>query len=192
VTHDDATHDDPGARRIDRRRILTGGGLVAGGAILGGAVQAGSAGAQIVGATYLPVGPARVFDSRSPGGGPVLRGQTVGLTTNLQLQTPVPFGVTLNVAVTNTTGKGWLAVYPSDVTFGGTSSLNWFGDAQDIANSAFVGVAPDGVVLISAGGTLGSGADFVVDITGVSAPIDGGGATASSYRAALTAPWSRA
>jgi hypothetical protein len=194
VHHDDMTHDDAGQRRYDRRRILTGGGLVAGGAIVGGVVQAGSAAAQTsTPGLYLPVGPVRVFDSRSPGaGGPIGRGQTVGLQTSFQTLDPVPFGVTLNVTVTNTVGKGWLALYPSDVSFGGTSTLNWFGDAQDLANNAFVGVASNGIIMIAAGGTLGAQADFVIDLTGVSAAVDAGTASASGYRDALTAPWSLA
>jgi hypothetical protein len=173
---------------------LASGGALAGGAVLGATTHVAAAGAQVnaqtVDNSYVTVGPARVFDTRG-GNGPIHYGDTIQLATNFNTLVPVPIGVTLNVTVTLTVGKGWIALYPSDVTFGGTSNVNWFGDSQDIANNAFVGVAPDGVIQISAGGILGSQADFAIDIMGASVPLDSATAVASGLTKSLTAPWSR-
>jgi hypothetical protein len=176
------------SRGVLRRRFLVSGGALAGGAVVAAASQAAPAAAQTVDNSYVPVGPARVFDTRG-GSGPIVYGETFQLATSFNTLVPVPIGVTLNITVTQTVGKGWLALYPSNVTFGGTSNVNWSSDSQDIANNAFVGVAPDGVILISAGGIVGAQADFAIDIMAASVPVDSSTAAASGLTKSLTTPW---
>src|SRR6185312_4037626 len=122
------------------------GGLVAGGAALGAALTMSPAGAQeatAVDYTYIPVPPTRVYDSRG-GLGPLQKGVTRTLFTGLHAASPPPIAVTINLTVTLTHQKGWIAVYPGDEPFDGTSSINWFGDFQDLANNAFVGIPDSG------------------------------------------------
>src|SRR6476646_4971333 len=140
-----ATSGDGDDARVERRTFLTRGGLVAGGAALGAALTLSPAGAQVTGVqfTYFPIPPTRVYDSRDPGKGGALRtgfGRT--LFTTLHTVDPAPIAITINLTVTLTHQKGWLAAYPGDADFDGTSSINWFGDFQDLANNAYVGVPP--------------------------------------------------
>jgi len=186
---------------VARRSFLRRGAVVGGAAALGAGLHATAAAAQVsaqaVDYVYLPIGPARVYDSRN-GSGPLFLGQTRQLLTGLQDADPPPIAVTVNLTVTQTAGKGWLAIYPGDVAFGGTSSINWFGDQQDLANNAFVGVPDDGAVDVSAGGTGGSGTQFVIDLIGASVGVDFSSpplASATAVRdalASLRAPWSEA
>jgi hypothetical protein len=143
--------------------------------------------AQAVDYTYIPVGPARNYDSRNPGSlGPLPAGATRMITTNLQNADPRPLAITINLTVTQTVGAGWLAVYPDDVTFGGTSSINWFGSNQDLANNALVGIPDNGVIRITAGGVAGARAQFIIDTIGASLPIDFGAVSASEARTNLS------
>jgi hypothetical protein len=190
-----ANPGDADDARVERRAFLTRGGLVAGGAALGAALTMSPAGAQVSGVqfTYFPVGPARVYDSRNPGkGGPLLNGATRPLFTGLQKADPRPIAITVNLTVTLKRQKGWIAAYPNDEAFSGTSSINWFGDFQDLANNAFVAIPDDGVVNFRCGGLPGAQADFVVDFIGASAPIDFGAAAVADALAQYSNPWTEA
>jgi hypothetical protein len=182
--------------RLERRAFLTRGGLVAGGAALGAALTVAPAGAQVTGVdfTYFPIAPARVYDSRQNLGA-LQNGGTRTLFTGLHTVDPPPIAITVNLTVTLTRQKGWIAVFPGDEAFAGTSSINWFGDLQDLANNAFVGI-PDssssnpGALNFTCGGLPGAEAQFIVDLIGASAPIDYGTAAVADAIAAYRVPWS--
>ena len=99
--------------------------------------------------------------------------------------------------MTLTRQKGWIAAFPGDATFNGTSSINWFGDFQDLANNAFIGIPPagdahEGELVFACGGVAGAEAQFIVDIIGASAPVDYGPAAVAAAADAYRAPWSDA
>ena len=187
---------------VERRAFLRRGGLVAGGAALGTAMAASSAGAQVsaqaVDFVYIPVGPTRTYDSRNPGaGGPLGLGGVRTLFTGLQTVDPPPLAITINLTVTATVGAGWLAVFPGNISFPGTSSINWFGPNQDLANNAFVeipldGDANDGTIKVAAGGIAGSRAQFIIDFIGASVGIDFSAVAASDARAQVRSTLSQA
>jgi hypothetical protein len=180
-----------GNGEVERRSFLTRGGLVAGGAALGAALAMSPAGAQqaaVIDYVYVPIGPGRVYDSRLASG-PLFNGGTRTLLTNLDTVDPRPLAITVNITVTLTRQKGWLALYPGDVTFSGTSSINWFGDFQDLANNGFVAIPDGGAIKFTCGGIAGAQADFIVDLIGATVPIDFATASANGALAALQAPW---
>jgi len=186
--------------RLERRAFLTRGGLVAGGAALGAALTMGPAGAQVTGVqfTYFPIPPTRVYDSRNDVFGPLQVGDELTLSTNLHTVDPAPIAITVNLTVTLTRQKGWIACFPANATFGGTSSINWFGDFQDLANNAFVEIpndaapATDGKVKFVGGGLPGAEAHIIIDLIGASAPIDYGSAAVADAVATYRTPWAAA
>jgi hypothetical protein len=185
--------------RLERRAFLTRGGLVAGGAALGAALTMSPVGAQeatVVDYTYVPVPPTRVYDSRG-GLGALKNGVVRTLFTTLHTVDPPPLAITINLTVTLTRQKGWIAAYPGDDTFSGTSSINWFGDFQDLANNAYIGVPPagdpnEGELNFLCGGLPGAEAQFIVDLIGVTAPIDFSSASVTDAIAPYRTPWTDA
>ena len=110
-------------------------------------------------AAFVPVEPYRVYDSRD-GDGPLVAGgsRLVG--------TEVPAGavaVAYNLTATGMVGSGFLAVSPGDVAAGGTSTLNYTGVGQTVANAFVSGVDESGQLMVSA---AGSSTQFVVDVVG--------------------------
>lgn len=117
---------------------------------------------------YLPIPPFRWFDSRHEGI-KVTTGEEWKLTATPHAN---DLAYAFNVTVTSTVGKGWLAVYPGDATFDGTSSINWFGNDQDLANNAYTGFEPsDSGVHIRCGGG-GTRTHFILDLTAILVLID--------------------
>ncbi len=176
---------------VQRRTFLTRGGLVAGGAALGAALTISPAGAQVAQAidyVYFPVTPFRLYDSRQATG-PIFNGGTRTLVGNFNEVNPPPIAITVNLTVTLTRQKGWLAIYPGDEAFPGTSSINWFGDFQDLANNAYVGINDASTLKITCGGISGAQADFVIDLIGATAGIDFGAAAVADAAEAYRTPW---
>ena len=131
-------------------------------------------GATTAGALHA-ISPVRAFDSRWTGNTRLSNGLnkvvSVADAHNLAggVTTPdiVPAGATAiayNVTVTRTTGQGFLSVNPGDATAVTSSSINWFGESQDIANGLIV--ALDGSRQIKVFGGGGGSTDFVIDVTG--------------------------
>jgi hypothetical protein len=127
----------------------------------------------------LPV-PLRVYDSRTgtgpaaSGEGPMVGNQertldlTVGyIGASTDLIDAVPLSATaaaMNVTVVNTVGAGFLAVYAAGLEYPGTSTINWSGPDQIVANFAIAATSLAGAITVHAGG---SGAtNVVVDVTG--------------------------
>ena len=117
---------------------------------------------------FMPVDPqVRKLDTRLPGPltGKFLAGQTRTLALTPQLP-PGAAAALLNVTVTNTVAGGFLTLFPTGTTNPGTSSINWFGSGQTLANNATVAVSGVGQVNIYCGGTGGPQADVIVDLLG--------------------------
>src|SRR5262245_38809818 len=109
---------------VARRSFLRRGAIVGGAAALGAGLHATAAAAQVSAQAgqpvYVAIPPTRVYDSRNASGFLGL-----GETRTLAPPTPpdpFPYALTINLTVTQTAGKGWLAAYPGDQPFGGTSS----------------------------------------------------------------------
>jgi hypothetical protein len=179
-----------GSASIARRAFLRRGGLVAGGAGLAAALHTGTAEAQVsaqaIDFTYLPVGPTRVYDSRQ-GGGPLYNGQERILYTGYETLVPPPLAITVNLTVTQTNEAGFLALFPGDISFPGTSSINWFGNNQDTANNAFVFIPNDGTVVLRCGGTGGARTQILIDWIAASVPISYISRSATDTRGAVSA-----
>jgi len=148
----------------DRRRLLRGGALAATAATAGvaaAALGASPAGAEPFVPVFVPFDPDRVYDSRVAGGR-ISSGQTRTIFTN---PFPDEMAFLFNLTVTQTVGAGWLAVYPGNRSFTGTSNINWFGSNQDLASSVYTAFDPaDGAIRVRCGG--GQSTHFVIDLMG--------------------------
>jgi spore germination protein YaaH len=130
------------------------------------------------GATFVPLEPARILDSRFGNGllGPF--SSHVPRTFDVSGRGGVPgdvVAVTANVTITGQTSAGYLAVGPAVDASPETSILNApRGDNR--ANGVTVPLAPDGTLRAVWIGAGGSKVDVIVDVTGYFA-ADGRGAT---------------
>lgn len=118
----------------------------------------------IAGGTYNPLSPHRIIDTR--GGMPVHRLGS-GATLNFQVagNGGVPAtglsAVVLNVSVTNTTGTGYLTVYPTGAPRPTVSSLNWT-SGRTVPNLVQTGVGVNGGLSFF----VSAAADLIVDVEG--------------------------
>lgn len=106
----------------------------------------------------------RVLDTRT-GGGPVAPG------TPLVVDVAAPEGavaVAYNVTVTGTTGSGYAVVYPSGDEMPDSSTINWTGRNQTLANSFVSGVSDTGEVAIE---VVGTAAQVILDVQGYYLPL---------------------
>ncbi|WP_441245725.1 S53 family peptidase [Kitasatospora sp. McL0602] len=117
-------------------------------------------------ATYVPVSPQRILDTRDGSG----RGR-VAAQTSIDLRVGGRAGVpgsgvtavVLNATVTDTAGAGYLTAYPAATPRPLSSNLNWAPGAV-VPNLVTVPVSADGTVALF-NGSWGA-ADFVADIAG--------------------------
>ena len=58
----------------------------------------------------------------------------------------------------------------ADISWPGTSSVNWFGAGQELANNAFVRIPDSGLITVRCGGQ--GPTQFVIDIIGASGLVD--------------------
>ena len=75
--------------------------------------------------------------------------------------------VTYNLTVTETSGSGFLAVFPADVAWPGNASINWTGSNQTVGNGGTVAIGfLDGPaqMRVAMGGT--GSTHYIIDITG--------------------------
>ncbi|MGH9125213.1 MAG: hypothetical protein ACRDZ8_10875 [Acidimicrobiales bacterium] len=128
------------------------------------------------GAQYFPVPPERICDTRAQGpgvaanpcndAGPGTLGPVGSNSDSRDFTESTPSaGLALNVTVTNTTGGGYLTVYPdSETTPPNASDLNWTAGTT-IANLAVtaVGSMKNGFIMFN--GSTGN-VDVVVDMVG--------------------------
>ena len=157
------SNEDSTARR---KFLLKSGATAAAAATAATTIAAQPAGAAPLSPIYLPVGPFRTYDSRKSDG-KISAGQTRTLTGGNQ---PGDLAHVFNLTVTKTTGSGYLAVFPADETWGGTSSINWTGPNQTRANNAITGIRSDGGINIYCGG--GGSAEFILDLMAVVTIVD--------------------
>ena len=120
-----------------RRHLLTG--AAVGGVALIATVAAAGPAAAAAGEPYLDLGgevPRRVFDSRATdaahGGGRIHGGQTRTISVDIE---PGPINpgifVAMTLTIVNTTGSGYLSVYPAYLTSRPeVASINWSGPNQ--------------------------------------------------------------
>jgi hypothetical protein len=108
---------------------------------------------------------ARKLDTRDPGPltGKIVTGQTKTLALTPELIVGAKSAL-VNLTITNTEGSGFLGLFPSGTSWPGTSSINWSGPNQIVANSATVAVSPGGSLDIFCGG--GGRTHVVVDLLG--------------------------
>jgi len=134
-----------------------------------------SIGATTSAGSLYPIVPTRAYDSRWPGNGPLPAGASklisvadghdlAGVTTGVDVVPKGATAIAYNITVTDTVGAGFLSVNPGSATTFASSSINWFGDNQDIANGLIVGLDDEREVIVFCGG--GGTTDFVIDITG--------------------------
>lgn len=119
------------------------------------------------GATFVPVAPGRLVDSRTGLGftGPLGTGSAAKVAVSgLVSVDPVSVAVVGNLTVTGQTSGGWLAAAPAQTT--STSTLNF--PAGDVRANGFVSVfGPSGSLTVTyGGGTQGAKTQFVVDVMG--------------------------
>ena len=181
--------DTQGQEHESRRSFLRRGGLVAAGGVAATAattvLAASPAGAGTISSVpaYLPVGPDRVYDSRQASG-KLFPNQQRNLQTGI-LPEDLVLGITVNLTLTQTEGAGgFLSMFPGDIDWPGTSSVNWFDPSQDLSNNAFVRIPDSGLITVRCGGT--GPTQFVIDIIGVSALVDASGLAAVQDLSAST------
>ncbi len=124
------------------------------------------------GNVFVPVDPVRAYDSRNAQG-ILMTGQSRTVDLAAQTGGTLPDGVTAvayNLTSTDGVGQGYLTVAPASVVVAPvTSTINWWGPGQVIANGIDVKVDPAKKVNVFAGGPGGS--QFVIDIVGYFAPL---------------------
>lgn len=121
------------------------------------------------------IDPVRVFDSRWTGNTRLTTGASKVVSVAdghdsagvINAVNSVPVGATAiayNLTVTETTGAGFLSVTPGSATGFVSSSINWSGDGQNLANGLIV--ALDGLrqIKVFCGG--GGSTHYIVDVTG--------------------------
>ncbi|GIF53272.1 hypothetical protein DFJ67_1772 [Asanoa ferruginea] len=134
----------------------------------------------VLGASFTPVPPQRVLDTRSglgaPSGAPLEPGADLHLSVPASMRTAA--AVVLNVTVTQPTANGYLKVYPDDDSQPTTSSINFLAK-QTVANLVTVRNGPNGLYLSNASaGTT----HVVADIAGYYANTGSGLTSASPVR----------
>jgi len=118
------------------------------------------------GATFVPLAPGRVVDSRTGQGfkGPLRTGGNAPFAVSGQVSVrPIAVAVVGNLTVTGQTSAGWLAAAPGPAT--STSTLN-FPVGDNRANGFVSLLGPGGTLTVTYAGSRGSATQVVVDILG--------------------------
>jgi len=125
--------------------------------------------------SFHAIVPIRAFDSRWAGNARLSGGSDIvvsvadahdldGVVVTGDVVPPGATAIAYNITVTRTVGTGYLSVNPGSAAAATSSSINWFGDNQDIANGLIVGLDAHRQVRIFAGG--GGSTHYIVDVTG--------------------------
>jgi hypothetical protein len=121
-----------------------------------------------VGATWTPLGPTRILDTRIAGSGGAFRSQA---PRSIQIAgvngvPPNAVAVTANLTAANETTGGYLAVTRDPTAAPSTSTLNFpTGDIR--ANNLTTPLAADGTVsVVFVGAAAGATTDVILDLTG--------------------------
>ncbi len=130
--------------------------------------------------------PIRVYDSRTGtgsaanGDGPLAFGTTRTISLTQGYLTPsattkvgaVPAGATsatVTVTIDGTTASGFLTLFAGNASQPASSSINWFGTGQILANMNIVALAADGTIKVTAGGP--GSAQVILDVLGYYSPL---------------------
>ena len=120
-----------------------------------------------VGAGFQALVPTRVLDTReaADGGPPLVDGvvRSVDVLGRLGLPAGAWGSVAVNLTVTEPAGSGWVRAWPSGGAQPTTSNVN-FTPGVTVANSAVLGLGPDGRILLRG---FGGPVHVVVDVTGL-------------------------
>lgn len=142
------------------------------------AVQAAAAGQP---SAFVPIASYRAYDSRldadESGKIFVQEQRFVDVAVDLDGVERIPdeaTAVSFNVTVTETEGAGFVQVSPPGNEFGDTSTVNWTGPAQTVANGGdalmYEGPIFENNVVFHVDGD-GAGAHVIIDITGYYVPL---------------------
>ncbi len=138
--------------------------------------------AVLTGATYHPLAPTRMVDTRNGTGLSGALSSRVARSFQVTGGTSgVPAGataVTGNLTVTQQTDLGYFYIGPNKADNPGSSTLN-FPKADDRANAVTVALGPGGVLWVTYASTPGSTAQVIFDVTGFFTPD----MTGSTYHA---------
>ena len=118
------------------------------------------------GAAVLQPANSRIYDGAAP--------MAPGASMKVGIDAPAGVAVTaaaIDVTVTNTQGPGFLTVAQDRDS--NTSSLNWTGADQTVANALLTGLAPDGTFTVTNNGV--TPARVVIDLAGVFVSVDAAG-----------------
>ena len=119
------------------------------------------------GSVFVPIDPARAYDSRSAGQTALPVGSSRQVSVAAGGKVPAnATGVAYNLTETDTAGAGFLSVAPGGQSKPAVSTINWNGN-QTMANSTTVGVT-NGAISVFAGGS--GSAHFIVDVVGYFVP----------------------
>ena len=162
---------DPSQLSTPKTRVLSDGGLVEASPIDD---AAGIPEAISGGFVYVPINPYRTMDTRIVGGDPLAGGNAEYFTvlTDMDDVQRIPVeavAVTYNLTVAQTVGSGYIAIYPADIDWPGTSAINWSTSGVAIANGGTIALG-DFQETVGAVEILlnppGSSAHYILDITG--------------------------
>lgn len=132
---------------------------------------------------FVPISSYRSYDSRL---GPDESGKIfleeqrfVDVALDLDGNERIPdeaTAVAFNVTVTQTEGAGYVQISPPGTEFGETSTVNWTGPDQTVANGGTVllyeGDIFENNLVFHLDGIGGAGAHVIIDITGYYVPIN--------------------
>ena len=123
---------------------------------------------------FTSLSPDRLLDTRAGTGtggkiAKVAAGHSIPLTIADADSGDLPVSgiaaVALNVTVTNTTGSGFISVYPGGSAIPTASNLN-YRPGQTVANTVIVPVSSGGVIDLYNGGSSAAPVDLLADVTG--------------------------
>ena len=130
-------------------------------------------------ASFVPLPPGRVFDSRLAvfGAARLLSGTNMlidvshlrdlaGTITMFDFVPPGAAAIAFNLTIAETAGQGWLGVTTGDSIIVGGSSINWSGAGQILSTGTNSTVNAARLIRVFCGGTPDAAAHFVIDVTG--------------------------
>ena len=170
--HVDAITPSTEARRAGRARWAAIGAAIAVSVGAGGLMSASAAVSSGERATYVPISPCRVMDTRSapetkgPRSTPLTAGDTHTITVwGVQGDCTIPneaVGVVMNVAVVNPTANSFLTVFPAGGSAPLAANLNWVAGQPPVSNSVTADLSADGKLsFFNKFGTVNVAADVV-------------------------------
>jgi hypothetical protein len=113
-------------------------------------------------ASYVPVGPSRLADTREPGGFSRLDPSTIRVNVSGRAGVPdAAVAAVLTVTVTDSAAAGFVSVWPAGLARPTTSVINTNGSGQTVANTVTVQLAGGAVDLYTS-----TPAALVIDVVG--------------------------